>query len=76
VDKEATSLPSHHDQDIKIELEEGKTPPFGPIYSLTPTEKEALQTYISENLAKGFICPSTSSTASPILFVKKPNGSL
>src|SRR5258706_7367245 len=39
-------------------------------------EKEALHTYISENLAKGFICPSTSSAASPILFVKKPNGSL
>src|SRR5260221_7196228 len=39
-------------------------------------EKEALYTYISENLAKGFIRPSTSSAASPILFVKKPNGSL
>src|SRR5258708_26065151 len=39
-------------------------------------EKEALCTYIVENLAKGFICPSTSSATSPILFVKKPNGSL
>src|SRR5260221_10490303 len=76
VDKEATTLPPHHNQDIRIEIEDGKAPPFSPIYSLTPMEKEALHTYISDNLAKGFIHPSTSSAASPILFVKKPNGSL
>ena len=40
--REATTLPPHRDQDIKIELEEGRTPPFGPIYSLTTIEKEAL----------------------------------
>ncbi len=73
VDKEATQLPPHQDQDIAIELEEGKTPPLSPIYSLTPMEKEVLHSYISDNLVKGFICPSTSSAASPILFVKKPN---
>src|SRR5260370_19764919 len=76
VDKEAETLPPHCDQDIKIELEEGKVLPFGPIYSLTPIEKEALHSYITDNLAKGFIHPSTSSAASPILFVKKPNSSL
>jgi len=76
VDKEATTLPPHWDQDIAIELEEGKILPFGPIYSLMPLEKEALHSYISENLAKGFIHPSTSSAASPILFIKKLNGSL
>src|SRR5258708_16752176 len=78
VDKEATTLPPHHDQDIQIEIEDGKALPFSPIYShsLTLTEKEALHSYISDNLANGFIHPSTSSAASPILFVKKPNGSL
>src|SRR5260370_1197272 len=76
IDKEVTQLPPHQDQDIAIELEEGKTPPFGPIYSLMPMEKEALHSYISDNLAKGFIHSSTSLAASPILFVKKPNGSL
>src|SRR5260370_2477665 len=76
IDKEATTLPPHHNQDIKIELEEGKVPPFSPIYSLTPVEKEALHSYISKNLVKGFICHSVSSATSPILFVKKPNGSL
>src|SRR5260370_41590310 len=55
IDREATTLPPHHDQDIKIELEEGKAPPFSPIYSLMPMEKEALHSYIFKNLTKGFI---------------------
>src|SRR5260370_22311504 len=76
IDREAKTLPPHCDQDIKIELEEGKVPPFGLIYSLTPVEKEALHSYIADNLSKGFICSSTSSATSPILFMKKPNGSL
>ena len=29
-----------------IELEEGKQPPYGPIYSLEPVEFETLKTYI------------------------------
>src|SRR5258708_5474390 len=76
VDKEATELPPHCSHDIKIELEHGKSPPFGPIYSLTDKEKEVLWAYLADNLAKGFIRPSTSLAASPILFVKKGNGSL
>ncbi|MBW0541579.1 hypothetical protein O181_081294 [Austropuccinia psidii MF-1] len=32
--------------------------------------------YISENVEKGFICPSSSSTGAPVLFVKKKDGSL
>src|SRR5258708_39157173 len=40
VDKEATTLPPHRNQDIRIEIEDGKAPLFGPIYSLTLTEKE------------------------------------
>src|SRR5260221_9642859 len=52
VDKEATKLLPHHSHDIKIELENGKSPPFGPIYSLTDKEKEILQAYLANNLAK------------------------
>ena len=37
-----------------IELEEGKQPPFGPIYRLGPVELETLKTYIKTNLANGF----------------------
>ena len=38
-----------------IELEEGKQPPFSPIYRLVPVELEILKTYIKINLANDFI---------------------
>ena len=38
-----------------IDIEEGKTPPFGPIYSLSESERKALFEYIETNLKKGFI---------------------
>ena len=59
-----------------IELEEGKQPPYGPIYSLGPVELETLKTYIETNLANGFIRASKSPAGAPILFVRKPDGSL
>ena len=59
-----------------IELEKGKQPPFGPIYSLSPGDLETLKTYIETNLANGFIRPSKSSAEAPILFDRKPDGSL
>ena len=59
-----------------IKLEEGKQPPFGPIYSLGPVELETLKTYIETNLANGFIRPSKSPAGAPILFDRKPDGSL
>ena len=51
-----------------IELEEGKQPPFGPIYSLGVVELETLKTYIKTNLANGFIRPSKSPARAPIFF--------
>ena len=59
-----------------IKLEEGKQPPFGPIYNLGPVELETLKTYIETNLANGFICPSKSPAGAPILFDRKPDKSL
>ena len=59
-----------------IKLEEGKQPPFGSIYSLGLVELETLKTYIETNLANGFIRPSKSPAGAPILFDRKPDGSL
>ena len=59
-----------------IELEEGKQPLFGPIYSLGLVELETLKTYIKTNLANGFIRPSKSPAGAHILFNRKPDGSL
>ena len=59
-----------------IKLEKGKQPAYGPIYSLGPVEFKILKTYIKTNLANGFIRASKSPASAPILFVRKPNGSL
>ena len=72
----ADQLPPHRPYDHQIELQEGFMPPFGPLYSLSRPELEALQDWLQENLSKGFIRASSSSAGSPILFVKKSDGSL
>ncbi|MBW0546495.1 hypothetical protein O181_086210, partial [Austropuccinia psidii MF-1] len=71
----AEKLPPHHACDHHIELE-GLLPPVGVIYSLSNQESETLWAYISENVEKGFIRPSSSSTGAPVLFVKKKDGGL
>ncbi len=62
--------------DHAIKLIDDRQPPYGPIYNLRPIELETLKAYIENNLANGFIRPSKSPTEAPILFDKKPNGSL
>ena len=59
-----------------IKLEEDKQLLFRPIYSLKPVELKTLKTYIKINLANGFIRPSKSPAGAPILFDRKPDGSL
>ncbi|SPC66755.1 uncharacterized protein UHOD_11421 [Ustilago sp. UG-2017b] len=56
----ADKLPPHRTYDHHIPLEEGKSPPFGPIYSLSEHELKTLRGYLEENLAKGFVSPSDS----------------
>ena len=73
---EANKLPPHRPGNHQIQLREGTTPSFGPLYSLSKQELEALRKWLDENLAKGFIRPSSSPAGSPILFVKKKDGSL
>ena len=72
----ASVLPSHREFDLKIELEEGATPPPGRLYSLSPFELNTLREFIDENLSTGFIRPTSSSLAAPVLFVKKKDSSL
>ena len=72
----AEELPPHRPYDHAMELENGRTPPCGPTYSISPREREALREYLEENLRKGFIRPSNSPAGAPILFAKKKDGSL
>ena len=72
----ASVLAPHREYDLKIELEEGANLLPGGLYSLSPVEFETLQAFIDENLCFGFIQPTLSSHAAPVLFVKKKDGSL
>lgn len=74
--KEAEKLPPHRPGDHHIELTPGAKLPFGPLYGMSRDELTALREWLDENLRKGFIRPSSSPVASPVLFVKKPGGGL
>ena len=72
-----STLPPHREYNLKIELEEGTTPPLRTIYSLSLVELAALWTFIDENLTTGFIRPTGSSShTAPVFFVKKKDRSL
>ena len=77
LEKSANVLPERTGaNEHAIKLEEGKEPPYEPIYNLKRVELETLKTYIETNLANGFIQASKSPAGAPILFVRKPDGSL
>jgi hypothetical protein len=70
----ADKLPEHRPYDCKIDLKEGSTAPWGPIYPLSEKELQVLREWLKEMEKTGKIQRSTSSAGSPILFVPKPNG--
>ena len=59
-----------------IDLIPGATPRLLRSYRLTPLEKTELAKQFEKMLEKGWIRPSTSSWASPVLFVPKSDGGL
>src|SRR5437016_2219152 len=72
----AKKLPRHRLYDHSIPLKPDTTPPFGPLYGMSHKELLVLKEYIEENLSKGFIRHSSSPAGTPVLFVKKADGSL
>ena len=74
--KEADKLPPHRYVDHAIPLIQDKKPPMGRMYSISDSELTEVRKWIEENMSKGFIRNSSSSCASPILFLKKKDGSL
>jgi hypothetical protein len=69
-------LPPHRLYDHKIELEGDNTLGYSPLYKMTTAELETVKEYLIDNLDKGFIEASQALYATPVLFVKKPDGSL
>ena len=75
--KTRTSAPTpHQPYNLKIELEEGTSPLFGPIYSLSQSELKSLQEFLDEHLVMDFIRPSLLPGRALVLFVCKKDGSL
>src|SRR5258708_524139 len=74
--EKAGTLAPHKPYDLQINIKEGVKPIHRPIYSLSPPELAALWEFLEEHTRSGFICPSKSPWGSPILFVKKKDGSL
>jgi hypothetical protein len=66
----------HCPYNVDIELEEGKTPPFSPLYHLTPPECKALTGYVNKNLKCGHVWSSTSSAGALVLFIHKKTSEL
>ena len=66
----------HWSIDLQLETEEGAKPPIGPIYSLLPVKLATLREYIDDLLSMGFIRPSKSPYAAPVLFINKKDGTL
>jgi len=71
-----SSVPHLRQQQHPTPPYNGSSPPLETIYSLSPTELEALRTFIDEHLHYGFIRLTNSAHAAPVLFVKKKDGSL
>ena len=74
--EEANRFPKSQVWDHKIELKEGFQPKSFKTYNLTPAEQKELDTFLKENLEKGYIRPSKSPMATPFFFVKKKDRKL
>ena len=76
-EEEASRLPEHAPHDHAIDLKPG-APDFhrSKNYPLAPEEARAVEDFISENEAKGYITKSNSPYAAPVFFVKKKDGKL
>jgi len=73
----ADRLPPHRPGiDHEVRLEDGETPTWGPLYSMSRTELIVLKEWLEKNMSKGFIRQSSSPFAAPVLFAKKPGGGL
>jgi hypothetical protein len=70
-----TELPLRRACDHKISLIPGATPTNARSYRYAPTMKDGIEKKIKEMLQAGVIQPSTSAFSSPVLLVKKKDGS-
>lgn len=75
-EEECEVLPPHCSTDCAIELLPEAKLPKPHMYSMTQKVLKELRFYIDKNLARGFIQPSRSRLAAPVLFREKKDGGL
>ncbi|KAJ9567836.1 hypothetical protein OSB04_003802 [Centaurea solstitialis] len=73
--EELPGLPPQRQVEFHIDLVPGVPPIAKSPYRLAPSEMQELSNQLQELLDKGFIRPSSSPWGSPVLFVKKKDGS-
>lgn len=73
---EANKIPPRRKWDHRIDLIPGAKPPAKKAYGLSREQASVVKKYVDEMLGKGFIRPSHSPYAAPVLIVKKPEGGL
>ena len=64
-------LPDHQPWDHKIDMVEGKSPPWGPLYAMTARELATLRPWLDKMLASGRIRKCTAPCGAPMMFVDK-----
>ncbi|WP_354666198.1 reverse transcriptase family protein [Nostoc sp. GT001] len=74
--EELPSIPPESEIEFEVDLMSGTRPISLAPYRMAPFELKELKAQLEELLDKGFIRPSTSPWGSPVLFVKKKDGSL
>lgn len=72
----ANTLLIFKEGDHAIEIEEGKSSPYKPLYNLSQTELSKLRRYLENALHKRWIRHSIFSAGAPILFVSKKDDGL
>ena len=72
--EELPGVPPDRDVEFVIDLVPGTVPISRRPYKMAPLELAELKNQLDESLKKGFIRPSSSPWACPVLFVKKKDG--
>ena len=67
--------PTRGEDDHKIELVPGTSPPNKPPYRVSLAQQEEIMSQVNELLQKGLVQPSSSPFCSPVLLVQKKDGS-
>jgi hypothetical protein len=76
-DEAVDRFPPSREWDHAIDLKPGAPDALDcKVYPMTRDEDIALERFLDEMVAKGYICPSKSPYASPFFFVKKKDGKL